>query len=161
SKGESVGINRSSEERARAYVGKIPGAISGQRGHDQTYSVAAALVNGFALSEGPALELMLEYNGRCEPPWSARELIHNMRSAMNSKHQKSRGHLLETGNTMLPVRRKSESHDSTPLPNRAGFARGTSEQLSGLAKSRDIGLPGVQLADQRGHLLFGKLYGID
>jgi hypothetical protein len=37
-------------DRARAYVAKVPGAVAGQGGHDQTFSVACSLVNGFALN---------------------------------------------------------------------------------------------------------------
>ena len=37
-------------ERARRYAAKCPIAISGQRGHDVTFHVAAVLWNGFGLT---------------------------------------------------------------------------------------------------------------
>jgi hypothetical protein len=51
-------------ERARAYIAKMPGAISGAGGHDQTFAVACALVK-FGLSPDDAWPLLLEYNQRC------------------------------------------------------------------------------------------------
>jgi len=47
-------------ERARCYIAKCPSAISGQRGHDATFHVAAVLVHGFALGEPDALTLLRE-----------------------------------------------------------------------------------------------------
>lgn len=82
-------------DRARLYLEKIPGAVSGQGGHPQTFAAACALVHGFALTEADALDLLCrEYNPRCVPPWSERELVHKVTSATTAQHQKPRGHLL-------------------------------------------------------------------
>ncbi len=82
-------------DRARLYLEKIPGAVSGQGGHPQAFAAACALVHGFALSEADALDLLRrEYNPRCVPPWSERELSHKVQSATAAQHQKPRGHLL-------------------------------------------------------------------
>ena len=68
-------------DRARAYVSKMDPAIAGSNGHDATFRVACILVEGFSLSFGDALEIMREYNSRCDPPWSEHELEHKVRSA--------------------------------------------------------------------------------
>jgi hypothetical protein len=81
-------------DRARAYVAKMPPAISGQGGHGQTFSVACVLLWGYALAEGEALGLFREYNNRCQPPWSDRELHHKLRSAGSAYHRQPYGHLL-------------------------------------------------------------------
>lgn len=81
-------------ERARRYLAKCPPAISGQRGHDQTFHAACVLTNGFALGEGDALQLLHEWNMGCQPPWSEQDLLHKLRSAMNARHAKPRGHLI-------------------------------------------------------------------
>lgn len=81
-------------ERARAYVAVIPGAVSGSGGHNQTFTVACALLHGFALDEATALDLLLEYNQKCSPPWTERELQHKVKSALLTSHSKPRGHLL-------------------------------------------------------------------
>lgn len=69
-------------ERARKYLSKIPGAVSGQRGHDRTFHAACVLVLGFCLSQGDALRLLREWNASCQPPWSERELEHKIEGAL-------------------------------------------------------------------------------
>lgn len=81
-------------DQARRYIAKIPGAVSGSGGHNQTFSVAVALVNGFALNGADAVQLMDEYNATCSPPWSEAELMHKLESAEQAKHSKPRGHLI-------------------------------------------------------------------
>jgi len=83
-------------ERARAYVAAMPGAVSGAGGHNQTFAAARALVHGFALPEDEALTFLREYNERCVPPWSERELQHKIKSAQLASHSRPRGHLLGT-----------------------------------------------------------------
>ena len=53
--------------RARAYLTKVPPAISGQDGHDRTLAAACILTLGFDLSISDATPLILEYNERCDP----------------------------------------------------------------------------------------------
>ena len=81
--------------RASAYVAAMPPAISGNRGHDATFAVASALVHGFALSRDQAWPIMLEFNARCDPPWSEKDLEHKLDDATKlTRHSKPRGHLL-------------------------------------------------------------------
>jgi hypothetical protein len=78
----ATGPRRMSElERARAYLAKIPGAISGQNGHARTLLAAAHLVKGFRLDESSALLLLREWNLTCEPPWNEKELRHKVEEA--------------------------------------------------------------------------------
>jgi hypothetical protein len=80
--------------RALNYVATLPPAVSGQHGHNATFRAAASLVHGFALSEAEAMPIMEEYNSRCVPPWSRKELEHKLRSAAEwTKYDKPRGHL--------------------------------------------------------------------
>ena len=83
-------------ERARAYVAKMPGAISGSGGHTQAMKVARACATGFGLSESEILEVMREWSQRCSPPWSDRELQHKAKEAANKPDPKgnSAGHML-------------------------------------------------------------------
>jgi hypothetical protein len=72
-------------QRARAYLAKMPPAISGNGGHNATFAAACALVRGFALSEEDAYDILAsDYNPRCEPPWVEWELRHKVRSAMEN-----------------------------------------------------------------------------
>lgn len=67
--------------RARKYVLGVPGAVSGQGGHGRTFQVAQACRRGFGLSEEDSLEILREYNERCEPRWNEHELRHKIDSA--------------------------------------------------------------------------------
>lgn len=67
--------------RARAYLATIPGAVSGQRGHDRTFYAANRLVRGYAMTPEAALPLLLEWNQRCVPPWSEYELRRKLEQA--------------------------------------------------------------------------------
>jgi hypothetical protein len=81
-------------ERIGRYIGKIPGAVSGDGGHSQTFKVAMVLFNGFGCSEAETLEWLRHYNFKCEPPWSETELLHKARSAAEAAYDKPRGWML-------------------------------------------------------------------
>jgi len=70
----------SSIDRARAYLAKMPDAVSGAGGHNQTFAAACKLVK-FGLTPDKAWPLLLEYNQRCQPQWSERELKHKLDDA--------------------------------------------------------------------------------
>lgn len=68
-------------ERARRYLERCDGAISGSGGHTQTFLVAQKLVRGFRLDEHAAYALLSAWNQRCKPPWSERDLRRKIRQA--------------------------------------------------------------------------------
>ena len=81
-------------ERAVKYIAKMDPSISGQRGHDNCFKAACALVLGFNLSTDDAyIILATEFNPRCDPPWSERELRHKVDSAARQPGQ--RGYLAD------------------------------------------------------------------
>lgn len=83
-------------DRARHYLAKMPEAVAGQGGHLALFRAAVALVRGFQLSEGSALQLLAsEFNPRCQPAWSERELEHKVRQA--SKSRVPSGYLIDGG----------------------------------------------------------------
>lgn len=84
-------------ERARRYVAVMPAAVSGSNGHNATYAAACALVKGFGLSVEEARPIMEEFNGRCSPPWSARELEHKLAQADKTGDPEPRGYLIGSG----------------------------------------------------------------
>lgn len=61
-------------ERARRYVARIEPAIAGQHGDLHTFRVCCRIVRGFALSDDEALAVLSDWNLRCQPPWTEREL---------------------------------------------------------------------------------------
>jgi archaellum biogenesis ATPase FlaH len=69
-------------ERARKYLARLPGAVSGSKGHHATFHAACVLLLGFGLAESDARVLLQEWNQLCQPPWSDRELEHKIRQAL-------------------------------------------------------------------------------
>ncbi len=61
-------------ERAHRYLERVESAIAGQHGDVNTFKVCCRIVRGFELSDDDALAVLREWNLRCEPPWSEREL---------------------------------------------------------------------------------------
>lgn len=68
-------------KRATRYLEKIPGAISGQRGHDRAFHAACVLILGFGLNRQDAYALLSQWNQTCEPPWTQKELEHKLDDA--------------------------------------------------------------------------------
>jgi hypothetical protein len=64
------------EERIKAYIEAVPPTIAGQGGDQQTFELACRLYQGFALTKEQTLAYLRIYNGKCEPPWSEKELAH-------------------------------------------------------------------------------------
>ncbi|MBL9167665.1 MAG: SGNH/GDSL hydrolase family protein [Verrucomicrobiales bacterium] len=155
------------QERASRYLAATPPAISGSGGHNQTYSVAISLVQGFGLTITESLPILQQWNSKCLPPWSEADLIHKLRDAESKQVGKPRGWLLENSasKVTLPARPTSPVANQ-PLPrekkpSKEGWTIGTDEQLGRLSKARPYSLEGLQLATTRGLLLFGSYGGYE
>ena len=68
-------------ERARRYVAAVPPAIAGHHGDTVTFRICCRLARGFALSDEEAMGVLREWNARCVPPWTDRELLDKLKSA--------------------------------------------------------------------------------
>jgi hypothetical protein len=68
-------------DRARRFLARTPAAIAGQHGDLLTFRICCRLVRGFALSDDEAMQVLREWNARCAPPWSDRELREKVRNA--------------------------------------------------------------------------------
>lgn len=79
-------------ERARAYLREVEPAISGCGGHGQTFHAAGVLVHDFALTPEQAFPLLLEWNERCQPPWSEKDLFRKLTEV--DKRPGERGRLI-------------------------------------------------------------------
>lgn len=73
------------DQRAKKYLQACPPAISGQRGHDNTFGVICRLFEKFpellARSNEQVLSLLDSWNVGCVPPWSDSELLHKIAGA--------------------------------------------------------------------------------
>lgn len=106
-------------EQAKKYLSAIPPAISGQGGHSQTLNAARALVWGFELPEHVAMDLLMDWNQSCQPPWSERELQHKIKEAQTKPFDKPRGYLLSKGTTYVSrysVRPMQSTQTNPQLP---------------------------------------------
>jgi predicted P-loop ATPase len=79
------------KEACRRYVAAIPPAISGNGGHTQAYCVARVIVQDFEQTGADAWELFKEYNQRCEPPFSDKDLEHKINDASKARVQRLKG----------------------------------------------------------------------
>lgn len=111
-------------ERCRAYVARIDGAISGSGGHNQTFHVAQVASRGFGLSHSDTMAILREFNQRCQPPWTERELEHKAKQAAD-KGEMVRGSLLNAprpdSKPTLPAHDPETGEVSEPSP--APFGR--------------------------------------
>ena len=106
----------SAERRASAYLARMPEAISGSGGHQALWAATLAVVRGFGLGESDALALLeREYNPRCSPPWSRRELEHKVRDASRGARVPV-GYKLDEGRDWQPTRARATSPKALPTP---------------------------------------------
>jgi len=81
-------------DRAAKYLAKMDASVSGSGGHNTAWRAACAMVHGFGLAAGQALQLLGgEWNARCNPPWSQKELLHKVKQASAAPGQ--RGYLAD------------------------------------------------------------------
>ena len=147
-------------ERASRYVAKCDPAISGQGGHNSTFHVAAILVHGFALETADALSLLREYNGRCVPQWTERELKHKIESAMRTDFAEPRGYLLAASGVPSQPRRLARpcavADAPDPVEAVRSFLKGFHCGEAELAEASPVKVDGDPRFD--GSLLAGVLY---
>lgn len=76
----------SNPERARNYVATMDPAIQGAHGENQFFHVCYTLAVRFDLSEADTESIISnDYNPRCQPPFSEKEVAHKIRDAYEEK----------------------------------------------------------------------------
>lgn len=68
-------------DRARAFLRRVEPAITGQHGDRQTFRLCCRIVRGFALSDEEAMQALVGWNARCDPPWTEGELRQKVANA--------------------------------------------------------------------------------
>lgn len=82
------------QDRALAYLAKLPPSIEGQNGSGRAFHAACVLIRGFAFSVVEALPIFMKWNEtHAQPPWSEQELLHKLQDA--DKKDGERGYLLD------------------------------------------------------------------
>jgi hypothetical protein len=85
-------------ERISKYMACLDAAVSGSHGHNTTFHAACVLVHGWGLSVEQAWPFALEYNARCDPPWSDHDLRRKLEQALLKPSDRPRGYLLGADN---------------------------------------------------------------
>jgi KaiC/GvpD/RAD55 family RecA-like ATPase len=102
------------ERRAIAYIAKMDPAIEGSGGHGATWRVAVELARGFGLDEHTTMRILSsEYNPRCVPPWSQKELEHKAHDASH-KSKAEFGYRLRNDDQWRTPERYYENPPSGP-----------------------------------------------
>ncbi len=122
--------NDDRQRRAAAYLARIPGAVSGQRGHGQTFHAACVLVKGFGLTIDEARPLLHDWNKRCVPPWNHSELEHKLKSAAAATDLRPREYLVAPDRKPSSQRRAARGA-STAQPAPAVAGKGEHETAPG------------------------------
>ena len=67
--------------RAQRFLLAVEPAVAGQHGDLRTFRICCRVVRGFELSDHEAISVLSEWNARCQPPWSERELLMKVQNA--------------------------------------------------------------------------------
>lgn len=69
-------------EQARVSVRQLEPSVAGENGHGAAWLAAVTVVRGYCLPEPDAFTVFNEeFNNRCEPAWSQREILHKLKQA--------------------------------------------------------------------------------
>jgi len=158
-------------ERARRYVDRLPPAISGSGGHNQTLATACRLVE-FGLSEEEAWQVLMGWNEtHCRPPWDEADLRHKLTDAFRRSKPRPEfiqrcstpGRPTPVGNTRCPqpaARYPKPTEPAGPsLPRIPALDVGTVDDFEQLARIRGISMESVALASKAGLIRFGTWRG--
>lgn len=85
-------------ERAHRYLECADSAVSGANGHARTFVVCQLVVKGFGLDAEDAFSVLQDWNARCDPPWTDRELKRKIREAARHGRSVPAGKFLEARN---------------------------------------------------------------
>lgn len=86
-------------ERCKKWVDKADIAVQGQDGSSQMLRVANAIFWGFGLSKHVGWNILVDYNLRCDPPFSDSELEHKYDETQSKPQDKTFGYLAQDNST--------------------------------------------------------------
>lgn len=174
------------EQRAAAYLAKMPPAIAGQGGHAATFAAACRLVE-FGLTFEQAAPLLAAWNEtHCEPRWTEAELRHKLADAFKrtapkphlasgaarpaqrsfspmskqrATNQNACNRILERRFPAKCVSLGEKARGNEIAAGAATWHEGTEADFTALATLRGLSVEGVALASARGLLRFGRFHG--
>lgn len=85
------GSSNNLDNRITKYINAVPGAVSGQDGHGQTFRLAQYLTWDFALTEDQAFSYLASlHNPKCIPPWPEKDLLRKVAEAIKNPPRDSK-----------------------------------------------------------------------
>jgi hypothetical protein len=123
--------------RAAKWCQAVPGAVSREQGHKRTLEVCLTLVHGFLLDDAALWEVLRDWNAKCEPPWSDRELQHKVKSAQNIPGPYGKNRDQQPGWKLLEGHEHEPEHSATQSHARAASARNTATPREYVIKPPD------------------------
>jgi len=164
--GSGLTIETPVSERAAKYLEKMDSSVSGQSGHNKLFKAACAMVLGFDLSQSESYTLLArDFNPRCNPPWSEREIRHKVNSA--DRQPGARGYLRDAqpeqwSKIRIPSTYKEHHEESRGQPElrkttiKEAAKRYLNELKSGGQLLLETGLPELDYAIGGG-VAFGEM----
>lgn len=162
------------EQRAAAYLAKMPPAIAGNGGHTATFAAACRLVE-FGLTHEQAMPLLDAWNvTHCQPPWTEGELRHKLADAFKRTSPKARLSALQSPSPVQERRSNrilerrfppvtAKTHNSRLPPHLDALAarlhEGTETEFNALATLRGLSFAAVALASARGFYVLASFAG--
>ena len=114
-------------KRCRAYLEKVPDAVSGQHGHDRTFHAARVIWNDFAIDEADGWPILVDYNERLGEKWTEKELRHKWDDAVEKGPENRGSKLKEDRPGYQPPRRGTGGSPPVGVP--AQSAAGNFERV--------------------------------
>lgn len=152
-------VEASTYERARSYLYRCEPAVAGNSGDRTTFRTAAILVNDFGLDDESAYNLLAEWNTRCDPPWSEKELRDKVQHARNYA-KKSAGNLAEKRlERQAHKARKEERIKAKIDAMKTGAKQLTLRDIYNPAKSTDMGNAERLIAGSGGKIKYSSSRG--
>lgn len=145
-------------DRARKYLAKLPGAVSGSSGHAATFHAACVLVKGFELPTQDTMELLREFNERCEPPWTEHELQHKIDDAARASGQSgylrnqkpTRWEEIQIPVHKVPAVKQNGKPAAAPISQKSTLRQAVAKAIEQSSQGRshliDLGLPTLNRA---------------
>lgn len=162
------------EQRAAAYLAKLPPAIQGQQGHNRLFQAACVCVEFGLTPERAALALADWNQTHSQPPFSENELRHKLADAFKRTspkghfaplqspcptHKRRSNPILEHRILTAPVK-TTKTAAAEAIDALAGkLHEGSKAELNALARLRGISVAAVALASARRLLRFGEYRG--
>ncbi|MHC2067592.1 bifunctional DNA primase/polymerase [Bremerella sp. T1] len=116
--GETFHVGDEMEARAKEYLAECEPAIEGEGGMNRTFKIACYLIEHFGcLSDETLLDCMEDWNNRCEPPWTEKELRRKLSDARKKTEYKGESKDPQDNQNIEDDKEEHEAHLEPEFPS--------------------------------------------